>query len=167
MNSRIVIAAFLAPLPWFLKTAAHANRCSATGCIPSSRIGLSLVAATEVELAENARIGHLNVVRGLSRLELGPHSIIAQLNWITGFPAGPSRHFAHQPDRRPTLRLGEHSAVTRPHLLDCTNSISIGRFTTVAGFRSQILTHSIDLATNARIPRPWKSARIASSALPA
>jgi len=153
MNSRIVIAAFLAPLPWFLKRPLMQSLLGYR-LHPSSRIGLSLVAATEVELAENARIGHLNVVRGLSRLELGPHSIIAQLNWITGFPAGPSRHFAHQPDRRPTLRLGEHSAVTSRHLLDCTNSISIGRFTTVAGFRSQILTHSIDLATNRQNSAP-------------
>jgi UDP-3-O-[3-hydroxymyristoyl] glucosamine N-acyltransferase len=115
---------------------------------PSAHIGLSIIAAQEVELGESARIGNLNVVRGLSRLELGPHAIIAQFNWITGFPAGPSRHFAHQPDRKPTLLLGAHSAITSRHLLDCTNRITIGPFTTIAGFRSQILTHSIDLAVN-------------------
>ncbi|HVU37065.1 MAG TPA: acyltransferase [Opitutales bacterium] len=145
MKFRLIFAALLAPLPWFLKRplmqALFGYRLH-----PTSRIGLSVVAASEVELGEGARIGNLNLVRGLSRLELGPHSIIAQLNWITGFPAGPSRHFAHQPGRKPRLKLGEHSAVTSRHLLDCTGGITIGPYTTIAGFRSQILTHSIDLA---------------------
>lgn len=153
MNSRIVIAALLVPLPWFLKRPLMQSLLGYR-LHPASRIGLSIISAAEVELGEGARIGHFNVVKGLSRLELGPHSIISQLNWITGFPAGPSRHFAHQPDRKPTLRLAEHSAVTSRHLLDCTGGISIGRFTTVAGFRSQILTHSIDLAANRQNSAP-------------
>jgi acetyltransferase-like isoleucine patch superfamily enzyme len=149
MNSRprFFLAALLAPLPWFLKRPLMQSLLGYR-LHPSARIGLSIVAAAEVELGEGARIGNLNVVRGLSRLELGPHAIIAQLNWITGFPAGPSPHFAHQPDRKPTLLLGAHCAITSRHLLDCTNRITIGAFTTIAGFRSQILTHSIDLAVN-------------------
>jgi hypothetical protein len=146
MNPRLLIAAALAPLPWFLKRPLM-QALLGYRLHPTARIGFSLVAAESVELAEGARIGHLNVVRGLSRLELGPHAIIAQLNWITGFPAGPSPHFAHQTERKPTLRLAEHSAVTSRHLLDCTNLITLGRFSTVAGFRSQMLTHSIDLAS--------------------
>jgi acetyltransferase-like isoleucine patch superfamily enzyme len=146
-RSRFFLAALLAPLPWFLKRPLLQSLFGYR-LHPSARIGLSIIAAAEVELGEGARIGHLNVVRGLSRLELGPHATIAQLNWITGFPAGPSRHFAHQPDRRPALLLGAHSAITSRHLLDCTNRITIGPFATIAGFRSQILTHSIDLAVN-------------------
>lgn len=153
MKSRVIIAALLAPLPWFLKRPLMQSLLGYR-LHPTSRIGLSLVAASEVELGENARIGHLNVVRGLRRLELGPHAIIAQLNWITGFPTGPSRHFAHQPSRQPVLKLGEHSAVTNRHLLDCTGGITLGRCTTVAGFRSQILTHSIDLALNRQDSAP-------------
>jgi acetyltransferase-like isoleucine patch superfamily enzyme len=30
-------------------------------------------------------------------------------------------------------------------LIDCTESIQVGAFATVAGFRSQLLTHSIDI----------------------
>jgi len=155
MNSRlrIIAAALIAPLPWFLKRPLLQSllgyRLHAT-----ARIGLSLIAAEQVELGEGARIGHLNVVRGLWRLELGPHAIIAQLNWITGFPTGPSRHFAHQPERAPELILGAHSAVTSRHLLDCTNRVTIGHHTTMAGFRSQILTHSIDLAAGRQTSAP-------------
>jgi acetyltransferase-like isoleucine patch superfamily enzyme len=147
MNSRFVIAALLAPLPWFLKRPLMQSLLGYR-LHPTARIGLSIIAVAEVELGEGARIGHLNVVRGLSRLELGTHAIISQLNWITGFPTGSSRHFAHQPERKPTLIVGAHSAITSRHLIDCTNSVTIGSFTTIAGFRSQILTHSIDLEAN-------------------
>jgi hypothetical protein len=146
MNRRLrfVVAALLAPLPWALKRPLL-GACLGYRLHPSARIGLSIVAADEVELAEGASIGHLNVVRGLARLEMGAHSILGRANWVSGFPPGPSRHFAHQPDRRPALILGAHSAVTSRHLLDCTHTVRIGAFTTVAGFRSQILTHSINL----------------------
>lgn len=145
MKTRLFIAALLAPLPWFLKRPLM-QALLGYKLHPSARIGLSLVAAGQVELGEGARIGHLNVVRGLSRLEMGPHTIISQLNWITGFPAGASRHFAQVIGRKPMLILAEHSAITSRHLIDCTHTVTIGKFTTLAGFRSQILTHSIDLA---------------------
>src|SRR4029079_13492242 len=55
------------------------------------------------------------------------------------------QHFCHQPDRKPELVLEEHAAITHRHLIDCTHSVVIGRFSTFAGFQSQILSHSIDL----------------------
>ncbi len=153
MNFRIFTAVLLAPLPWFLKRPLMQSLMGYK-LHPTARIGLSLVAAEQVELGEGAQIRHLNVVKGLRRLELGPQAIIAQLNWITGFPAGPSRHFAHQPERAPELILAAHSAVTNRHLIDCTNRVTIGHHTTVAGFRSQIMTHSIDLAAGRQHSQP-------------
>ena len=41
--------------------------------------------------------------------------------------------------------MGAHSAVTKNHHLDCTDRITIGPFTTIAGYHSQLLTHSIDV----------------------
>jgi acetyltransferase-like isoleucine patch superfamily enzyme len=67
------------------------------------------------------------------------------LNWICGEPLGDVGLFAHQEDRRPELIIGEHAAITNRHLIDCTNSFIVGRFSTVAGWNSQILTHSIDI----------------------
>ena len=50
--------------------------------------------------------------------------------------------------------MGEHSAITHRHLIDCTNSVVIGKFTTFAGFQSQILTHSIDIENNCQSSAP-------------
>ena len=70
-----------------------------------------------------SRIDHFIVAVNLDSLELGEKLTIGRDNWITGFPTGTgSRHFAHQPERRAELLVGEHAAITKHHHIDCTNS---------------------------------------------
>jgi acetyltransferase-like isoleucine patch superfamily enzyme len=121
---------------------------------PTSRIGFSWIFPRKLIMDENSRIGHLNVCKDIDLLHLGAESIIAQLNWITGFPSGSSRHFAHQPDRRPELILEAHSGISSRHLIDCTSRVRIGAFATIGGFRSQLLTHSIDLEAGRQSSEP-------------
>ncbi|MFL5787405.1 MAG: acyltransferase, partial [Flavisolibacter sp.] len=74
---------------------------------------------------------------------------IGRSNWITGFPTGTiSNHFKHQSLRKPQLLLKESAAITKNHHIDCTDQIEIGRFATIAGYNSQLLTHSIDVTEN-------------------
>jgi acetyltransferase-like isoleucine patch superfamily enzyme len=112
---------------------------------PTARIGLAWVCPKRLVMEEGTEIGTLTVCKNLDLIHMHAESRIGRGNWITGFPSGPSRHFAHEQDRKPELILGEHSAITNRHLIDCTSRVVIGRFTTFAGFQSQILTHSIDL----------------------
>jgi hypothetical protein len=118
------------------------------------RLGLCWLAPTRLVMEEGSEIGHLTVCKSIDLLHLKPYASIGRGNWITGFPLGPSPHFAEEIDRRPELILGEHSAITHRHLIDCTNSVTVGRFTTMAGFQSQILTHSIDLKRNRQVSAP-------------
>jgi acetyltransferase-like isoleucine patch superfamily enzyme len=111
----------------------------------TSRIGWAWVFPRTLVMGPGASIGHLTVVKGLDQLSLGDHASIGRLNWITAYPANKPPHFTHRASRSPQLVLGEHAAITNRHIIDCTEDVSIGRFSTVAGFRSQILTHSIDL----------------------
>lgn len=121
---------------------------------PTSRIGLAWVFPERLVMEEHTSVGDLTVCKNISLLHLRAHATIGRGNWITGFPLGPSRHFAEETDRRPELIVGEHAAITHRHLIDCTNSVTIGSYTTFAGFRSQILTHSIDLARNRQASAP-------------
>jgi serine acetyltransferase len=121
---------------------------------PTARIGLSWVWPERLVLGPGATIGHLNVCRGLAELVLGEHASIAQLNWITGYPRGQGPHFATETDRDPVLTLGAHAAITSRHLIDCTARVTIGEYATLAGFRSQVLTHSIDLAAGRQASAP-------------
>jgi acetyltransferase-like isoleucine patch superfamily enzyme len=121
---------------------------------PTSRIGLAWIFPDRLILEANAAIGHLTLCKNIALLHLHEHATIGRGNWITGFPQGSSPHFTSETERHPQLILGEHSAITNRHLIDCTNSITIGKFTTFAGFGSQILTHSIDLAQNRQVSAP-------------
>jgi acetyltransferase-like isoleucine patch superfamily enzyme len=47
-----------------------------------------------------------------------------------------------------------HSAITHRHLIDCTNEVRIGTHSTIAGWRTQILTHGIDLTLSHQTSRP-------------
>ncbi|HEX8280536.1 MAG TPA: hypothetical protein VF551_04105 [Chthoniobacterales bacterium] len=115
---------------------------------PTARIGLAFVFPERLIMEAHTSIGHLTVCKNIALLHLAEDAVIGRGNWITGFPLGPSPHFASEADRRPELIVGAHSAITHRHFIDCTNQITIGRFTTFAGFQSQMLTHSIDIAAS-------------------
>jgi acetyltransferase-like isoleucine patch superfamily enzyme len=121
---------------------------------PSARIGISIIAPyARLELAEGARIGHLNVARGMDAIRLGRGAIIGRLNWIYAIP-GHFSELAHESNRSSELVLGEGAAITSRHILDCSNSVKIGDFALIAGHRTQILTHAVDLAESRQGTRP-------------
>jgi acetyltransferase-like isoleucine patch superfamily enzyme len=140
-------------LPWGLRRALLEKQFGYS-IHPSSRIGFAWILPQRLIMEEGSRIGHLTFCRNIDLLHLGAHAIIGQLNWITGFPSGPSRHFAHLPDRRPELVVERHAAITSRHLIDCTARIRISAFATIGGFRSQLLTHSIDFDTGRQTAQP-------------
>lgn len=133
-------------LPWPVKRLIYIQY-SGYQIDKTSRIGFSLVMPRQLVMHKHARIGHLNVIKGLTEVSMGEKASIGSLNWISGFPENlKTEHFADQITRSPRLVIGEHSAITNRHLIDCTDTVSIGNFSTLAGFRSQILTHSISIA---------------------
>lgn len=112
---------------------------------PTCWIGLAWVFPQKLIMEAHSSIGHLTVCKNLEVLHLAQHSYIGRGNWVTGFPANSSDHFSHQENRKPHLILEEHAAITNRHLIDCTDLVKIGAFSTFAGFQSQIISHSIDL----------------------
>ena len=115
----------------------------------TARIGFSIILPEILEMEENSKIGHLTVCKGISRLRMHQFSKIGNLNWIT--TSAKKNHdflFKHKPDRDPSLIIGEHSSITLRHILDCSDKIEIGSYSTVAGYHSQLLTHSVDIQEN-------------------
>jgi acetyltransferase-like isoleucine patch superfamily enzyme len=106
----------------------------------------ALMLSFSLEAGPRAYIGPFTVCKGLSLLRLQESGFIGPFNWITAFPVGTkSHHFELNPERKPQLIVERHAAITNRHIIDCTDEVTIGAFSTFAGFRSQILTHSIDL----------------------
>lgn len=150
---RRILLLLSALLPWPLRRS-FLEKQFGYSIHPTSRIGFCWIFPKRLIMEENSRIGHFTVCKDIDLLHLGPYAIIGPLNWITGFPSGPSRHFAHQPDRRPELIVEAHAGISSRHLIDCTAQVRIGTFATIGGFRSQFITHSIDLKANRQSAEP-------------
>lgn len=151
---KTILKAFIVLFPWFLKRPLL-QLCFGYQLHPSAKIGFSWIYPDVLIMDENAKIGHLNVAIHLNKIHLEKAAKIGRGNWITGFTLkGNSKHFSHQSNRKPELILGEESAITKNHHFDCTQSIVIGKFTTIAGYQSQFLTHSINILENRQDSEP-------------
>ena len=145
-NSRFaaILQILLLASPWSLRRRLL-RRIFGYNISASARIGLSLVLSERFVMDEHASIGHFTYVKGLTGLELGRFARIGNLNWISGNAGSEIDFFADETDRQCLLAIEEHAALTNRHYIDCTNVVRIGAFSTVAGVRSQILTHGIDI----------------------
>lgn len=112
---------------------------------PRARIGFSYIYPEHLIMEEGATIGHLNVAIHLELIHMGKDCTICQRNWITGFPLKDKTKFQRFPDRKPYLIMGQDSAITKQHHIDCTDLVSIGELSVVAGYGTQILSHSTSL----------------------
>jgi acetyltransferase-like isoleucine patch superfamily enzyme len=141
-------------LPWTLKRRAL-NKWFGYQIDKEARIGLAWVFPGKLVMKKGARVDHFTVAVHLDRIELGENATIGRSNWITGFTSGTdSKHFQHQQERQSILILNAESAITKNHHIDCTNVITIGRYVTVAGYNSQLLTHSIDIYEGRQDSKP-------------
>lgn len=122
---------------------------------PKAYIGFSYIFPDKLTMGKNSYIGHFNTAVNLDEIIIGEEVSVARGNWITGFSSKKvSKHFNHQTGRRSVLVIDDHSAITKNHHIDCTSAIHIGKFTTIAGYNSQLLTHSINVYENRQDSHP-------------
>tara|TARA_R110002167_G_scaffold9697_1_gene44904 strand:+ start:11109 stop:11777 length:669 start_codon:yes stop_codon:yes gene_type:complete len=113
---------------------------------PAAKIGLAYVFPKHLKMNKGSKIAHFTVAIHLDLILMKENASISRSNWITGFPTNTtSKHFQHQKNRKSELIIGKESAITKNHHIDCTNQIKIGSHTTIAGYYSQFLTHSINI----------------------
>lgn len=119
-----------------------------------ARIGFSLVLADRIIMQPGTRIGHLNFVNirrivmrqgaylGRRNLLYGPLSLWLDERAALGngnkVVRGPRGSVVVGPA---CLKLGKLSKITADHRVDCTRSVSLGDYTTVAGVGTRIWTH--------------------------
>jgi serine acetyltransferase len=120
---------------------------------PTASIGPTVIAARTVTIGPRSRIGSFNLIKGLEELTMGEEAQIGFFNWISGAPLS-SGLFPGSPKRHPALRMGNGAAVTGRHLIDCTDSVTIGDFATISGWRTSIFTHSVNLVSNRQKATP-------------
>jgi acetyltransferase-like isoleucine patch superfamily enzyme len=78
-------------------------------------------------------------------IEIMPFSSIGHWNWITSIePTLPNFHGSG------IFRLGQNSAITSRHYIDCSGGFVMGNFSVIAGIRSTFFTHQIDYKENSQ-----------------
>jgi acetyltransferase-like isoleucine patch superfamily enzyme len=143
VKCRTVLAVVLALLP------PRAHRwlgCRLLGwdVAPNAYVGHSIILTKRLVMAPHSAIGHFNVFRGLEEVTLDEHAAVGFFNWITG-PSLESGAFPNSPSRRPALKLGKYSMILHRHLIDCSDTVSLGDFANLGGYRSTVITHGVDL----------------------
>lgn len=150
---RLVGQILLMILPWALRRRAL-NRLFGYQIAPSAKIGLSIVAPEDLVMDDGSYIGHLNVIVKLQLLKVGKSSSIGALNYITAMPRSNSQFFREDLERKPALLMGDYSAITKVHYIDCTDTVILGEFSTFAGLGSQILTHAVEFSAPRQRAQP-------------
>ncbi len=141
-------------LPWGLRRRAL-NKWFNYEIHPTAKVGLAWVFPGKLVMGADCRIDHFTIAIHLDLIHMSKHSTIGRSNWITGMSTlDKSGFFRHQSDRHAELIIGESTNITKNHHLDCTNRITIGSFSTIAGYNSQFLTHSIDVVENRQDSSP-------------
>jgi acetyltransferase-like isoleucine patch superfamily enzyme len=153
----LIVSALTCFLPWPLRRWLLNSLCGYS-IDRRARIGMSLLGCTSVRMEAGSRVGHFNVIKG-ARLVMGEEARLGDFNWISALPLRHPRHFREEAERDPALIVERHAAVTSRHFIDCSNTVTVGEFATVAGARSQILTHAIDFKRNRQTSAPVRIGR--------
>jgi acetyltransferase-like isoleucine patch superfamily enzyme len=110
----------------------------------SARIGPVLVLnLNRAVIGEGVTIAALNTFRSLRLLEMGDGATMGSFNMISAHPAYQALH----PDVG-SLTMGDGAAITSRHNVDCSGIVRIGAMSAIAGQRTTILSHEIDITMN-------------------
>jgi len=150
---RTLVLIILAVIPWPLKRLVY-RWVFRWGIEPGASVGVCVITAHHVHLGCGARIGHFTVVRNLPELRLEDKAAIGQWNWITCGELFTNGEAMVTPPKDQGLFMAPSAALTSRHYLDCACGIFIGEYAVVAGVRSALLTHEIDIATSTVICEP-------------
>jgi acetyltransferase-like isoleucine patch superfamily enzyme len=114
----------------------------------SAKIGLSYIHCDRIMMGKNSRIGHFNIIKNINLLQLDDNAGFGNFNKITAIPTGSKKHFTQDTTRSPHFIMHQHSSMTGHHYIDCCGGVTIGEFSIIAGLRTSIFTHGINIQTN-------------------
>jgi acetyltransferase-like isoleucine patch superfamily enzyme len=104
---------------------------------------------TRITMGPGSRIGRWNVIKDLRLVSIGERSSVGRLNVISSHPVYKRLY----PDGA-SLVVKSNAFITSRHQLDCSGSITLGSFSTIAGHETKILTHSIDVREDVQVAHP-------------
>ena len=141
---KIFVQLFFLPFPWAIRKIVL-NTILDIKFEKGAKIGYSVFLAKKSILRKNSVIKNFSFVNEIDFFEMGAFSKIGNRNWITGSSSELKKGYNASPHRKCEFIIGEHTRITANHHFDCNGGVYIGKYTTIAGMNTQILTHGIDL----------------------
>lgn len=120
---------------------------------PTARLGRTLVDVDRLVMGPKSQIASCSVIRGCEEVDLAPEAVIGPLVWVNAVRRD-KHYFADQPLRRPVLRLKRAALISCLHMIDCCDLVEIGRYSGLAGFGSQVMTHTVDIVRVKQVAKP-------------
>jgi acetyltransferase-like isoleucine patch superfamily enzyme len=147
---RLAFAYVFAFLPMPLKRLV-ARRVYGWDIHPTAYIGPSVLTVRHLSMGAGASIGGRNTITNLNHLRMGEGAVIGSGNMVKGWWDHPTQPLS---ERDPSLLLGDHAQIASYHYIDCVDTLELGPHAAIAGFRSTVLTHSIDLVRDKYVVGP-------------
>ena len=153
---RLVVLTLIALFPSFLKRTCY-RWLFGYEIGKHVKIGFSVIDAKECRIADETRIGHLNLFIGVEKLTMGDHVRIGHLNIFRGgneislgrysevirlneINSIPDPIVVNPTD--PRFLLGNGSIIAASHKIDFTDRVEIGRRSILGGRNSSLWTHN-------------------------
>jgi hypothetical protein len=140
-RARTVLAALCVLLPHSLRRVVHIGLLGHQ-LHPTARIGRSIVDVDLLVMAEDAVIGHLNLIRGCTEVRLDRDAALGTLVWVNSVRADKG-YFADHP-RRPALLMGTSARITALHYIDACDLVELADYAAIGGVGTIIQTHAVD-----------------------
>ncbi len=118
---------------------------------PTAYIGPSVLTVRHLSMGPGASIGGRNTITNVNHLRMGEGATIGSGNMVKGWWDHPTQPLS---ERDPSLVLGDHAQIASYHYIDCVDTLELGPHAAIAGFRSTVLTHSIDLVRDKYVVGP-------------
>lgn len=138
---RTLLAVLAVLLPGRLRRFVHV-RLLGYDIDPTAWVGRSIIDVDHCRIGPRVHLGHLNVVRGCERFEMGEEAVLDQLNWVNAVRRG--KGFYEGIEREPGLVLEKMARIQSMHFVDCSAMVHMEERASLSGFWSLVMTHSFD-----------------------
>jgi len=113
----------------------------------NAKIGFSFIDVRYASISDGVVIKSCTVIRNLDCLLLQENTRIGTLNWVIGKQniTVPIKKIKEDVRLYSVLKLEKDSAITNRHYIDCYAAVTIGAFSILAGIKTTLMTHSVDI----------------------
>ena len=129
-------------LPWPVRRLLYVTFIPSWQISMTARVSrFSLILASRVRIKANAVVKPFIYIGSMRLVYLDLGASLGIVNYVSGSYSSAKSHNL----RHGCMRLGRNASITSMHRIDCSGGFSLGSMSILAGYFTQVLTHSINI----------------------